>query len=163
MKSRRESKTISSRSDSDENVKGVSRDKKFNSKKNTKETIIHYISEYPGTYFSKIKRALGLSTGAMTYHTRKLEREGIIKFQKKGGRKFFYLQNAKIGEGRSTERQNEVIETIGTYPGISTIELATFFETTRQAMSYHVNNLSDMGFIKSRKEKRKFLWFASKK
>ena len=121
----------------------------------TRRAVLRYIRESPGAYFTEIRRALGLSAGAITHHTRKLEREEMIKSRKKGCRKHFYSRDVRIEECHFTERQKEIMEAIAVHPAISTLKLAAVFETTRQAMSYHVNNLRDLGAIKSRKEKRR--------
>ena len=99
---------------------------------NTRETILDYIVESPGSHFSKIRRALGLNSGTLTHHIGKLEKEGLIKFIRCGKEKQFYSRGA-VPEGRPlSSKENEVFHVIERNPGISTLEIADLTGKTRQ-------------------------------
>jgi len=55
-----------------------------------RQIILCYINEFPGVHFSNIVRELRLSHGLVTYHTRKLEKEEIIKHYLIGCKKCFF-------------------------------------------------------------------------
>ena len=124
--------------------------------------IFRYIKHFPGAHFSKIKRELGLSAGTVTHHTRKLEDDDMIISHRKGCRKLFYPNGARMEEDNLTSVQTGVVGYISERPGRSTKEIAAHFGISRRAVSYHTNHLHMLGIIKRKKRGNALHWYPGK-
>ncbi len=52
--------------------------------------IVNIIEKNPGIKFREIMRETGLKNGVLSYHTRKLEENGVVKIDRKSGETRFY-------------------------------------------------------------------------
>ena len=127
------------------------------------QTILCYISKYPGTHISKIVRELRLSYGTVIYHTRKLERKELIKHRYEGLKKCFFPFTHLYRPIKLTAHQQKIISIIEKNPHISEKRIAAIQGVTRQAVNYHTKNLSLQGLIRSIKENKQKLWIVADK
>jgi len=124
-----------------------------------RRAIFNYIRKNPGAHYSRIRRETGLSAGVITYHTRELERKGLIKSHCGKYLKRFYPYGITIDCEPLTVKQREVVEVISRRARISTNEIARELGKTRQAVIYHLKNLADLGVVRSKMNNRKMLWY----
>ena len=125
--------------------------------------VLRYIKEQPGTHYSQIKRALGLSPGVLSYHLRKLEDNTLIKSYKDE----YYTRYKANGEKshllQISTRQKEIYAIISKRSGISTSRLADILEKRTQTITYHTRILVRKGIVFFKREGHEMLWYAVKR
>ncbi|MDP6155191.1 MAG: winged helix-turn-helix domain-containing protein [Candidatus Thermoplasmatota archaeon] len=52
--------------------------------------IFTYIGEHPGEHYRRIKRELGIASGTLRHHLRRLEEAGMIRSERVGKYRYFY-------------------------------------------------------------------------
>ncbi len=124
-----------------------------------RRAIFNYIWENPGAHYSRIKRETGLGSGVITHHIRELEKKGLIQSHCGKYPKRFYPHGMTISCEPLSVKQMEVVEVISRRKNISANEIAMELGKTRQAVIYHLKNLSNLGVIRSKVNKRKMLWY----
>ena len=117
-----------------------------------KVAIFRYIEKNPGAHYSKIKRAIGLSSGGLSYHIRELENSGKVISNRNGCLKCFYLGDAEINPNPFTFKQREVMDVIAQKPDISVKKIANVLGRTTQAIEYHIKNLVVLKAVESKKK-----------
>ena len=143
-------------------VRGLRSNREYNTiQYNTKNIILRYIIESPGSHFAKIRRALRLNSGTLTHHIGKLEKQGLVKSIRCGKEKQFYLRGAVPGRKPISSKGDEILHIIEGNPGISTLEIASLTGKTRQNASYHTSNLSDSGHIVPIMKGRTICWYCN--
>lgn len=60
----------------------------------SRRRIYDYLLANPGMHLRRIGRALGMSTGMLSYHLMYLEREGMLKSEADGHRKRYFIARA---------------------------------------------------------------------
>ena len=55
-----------------------------------RRTLYEYICAHPGTHISALKRQMKLSMTTVMHHLRVLEKAGLVGFEKRGQRQYYY-------------------------------------------------------------------------
>ncbi len=131
----------------------------------TREKILEYISEFPGKHFSDIRRQLVLSSGRLSYHISKLEKDRSIYSEYDGYWKRFYSMAVK--RKRLPKVLNPMSKEIATIirenPGATYMDIVEVWGKTRQAVMYHTKKLLKEGVIRSKWKNRKYHFFPRRK
>lgn len=114
----------------------------------TRERIHETIQGNPGIHFSGLRRMLDMPNGTLVHHLRTLEREGLLKTERVGGRLHFYAigERARMAVGLSP-RQDVILRSLVRRPGIAQAELARHLGVSRQALHQHLAPLRDLGLV----------------
>ena len=124
-------------------------------KHETRDRICTHINENPGEHFNAIKEELGLSTGVLSYHIERLEKERFISSRMEGKFKRFYPPFwDKPPEVHLSEVQEILLEQIKRRPGISQSDLGARIGRNRKVVNYQAHQLRELGFIDIEKEGR---------
>ena len=108
--------------------------------------IFNYLTENPGSHFSAIMRALGLTKRGLGYHMKKLVDEGLVVFKAHGIFKFYYLPGAEIRRPL-TPTQQEIVDLVREEP-CSMDEIAEILDKSISATDYHLKNLVILNIIR---------------
>ena len=124
-------------------------------KHETRDRICTHINENPGEHFNAIKDELGLSTGVLSYHIERLEKEKFISSRMEGKFKRFYPPFwDKPPEVHLSEVQEILLEQIKRRPGISQSDLGNRIGRNRKVVNYQAHQLRELGFIDIEKDGR---------
>lgn len=111
--------------------------------------IYGYLVVHPGDNYTTIKRNLDLKNGTLTYHLDVLEREGFVKSQLRGSRRFYYPRSVKMpdnGTGFPAIKE-DIIMRVEETPGITVSDLAGLLRVSRQLANYHLRTLIQEGYV----------------
>ena len=118
-----------------------------------REQVYQFIKDNPGPSFSDLLRELELSNGTLVHHLRVLEMQEFIKPMRDGVRTRFYMRGPKIvPTAYLTRTQQQILDAIGTQPGVTQKELAGVLGLPREAISYHTKRLAASGQLQVRQE-----------
>jgi predicted transcriptional regulator len=123
--------------------------------------IYGYLVVHPGDNYTTIKRNLDLTNGTLTYHLDVLEREGYIKSQLRGTRRFYYPKEAKMpdnGTGFPAIKE-DIIMRVEETPGITVSDLASLVGVSRQLTNYHLRALIREGYVQVERRGMRFRCF----
>jgi predicted transcriptional regulator len=111
--------------------------------------IYGYLVVHPGDNYTTIKRNLNLTNGTLTYHLDVLEREGFVKSQLRGTRRFYYPKEARMPDNGTgfPAIKNDMIMRVEESPGITISDLATLLGVSRQLTNYHLRALIQEGYV----------------
>jgi predicted transcriptional regulator len=112
--------------------------------------IYGYLVVHPGDNYTTIKNNLDLTNGTLTYHLDVLEREGFIKSQLRGTRRFYYPKGVKMpdnGTGFPAIKE-DIIMRVEETPGITVRDLAALIGVSRQLTNYHLRALIQEGYVR---------------
>jgi DNA-binding MarR family transcriptional regulator len=106
------------------------------------------VARRPGVRFEELRRALGLSLGALSYHIGVLERERYIRSVRQWTHRRFFT----MGSGMPVPAPATVIDRIGDIllatPGLTVAEVARRLGISRQLARYHLSALERRGFVR---------------
>ena len=125
--------------------------------------IYRYIQTYRGAYYSEIMNGLDLPSGVTSYHIQKLIRDKMIRRENDGILTRFYPNGRRSRSNIPTSKQSQVLKLISKRKGLCTTEIARLLGKSRQAIMHHLKNLSGKGFVESRSEGRKLVWYRTGK
>jgi predicted transcriptional regulator len=111
--------------------------------------IYGYLVVHPGDNYTTIKRNLDLKNGTLTYHLDVLEREGFVKSQLRGSKRYYYPRGVKMpdnGTGFPAIKE-DIIMRVQETPGITVSDLAGLLRVSRQLTNYHLRTLIQEGYI----------------
>jgi predicted transcriptional regulator len=111
--------------------------------------IYGYLVVHPGDNYTTIKNNLDLTNGTLTYHLDVLEREGFVKSQLRGTRRFYYPKGVKMpdnGTGFPAIKE-DIIRRVEETPGITIGDLAGLIGVSRQLTNYHLRALIQEGYV----------------
>jgi len=121
----------------------------------TRDRISSHIRENPGVHFTALKKDLGLSTGVLSYHMERLEREKFVVSRTEGKYKRFYPPDWDEPPGIHLSQIQEIIlEQIKRRPGISQSDLGSSIGRNRKVINYQAHQLRELGLIDIEKEGR---------
>lgn len=111
--------------------------------------IYGYLVVHPGDNYTTIKKNLDLTNGTLTYHLDVLEREGFIKSQLRGTRRFYYPKEAKMPDNGTgfPAIKDDIITRVEETPGITVRDLAALIGVSRQLTNYHLRALIQEGYV----------------
>jgi predicted transcriptional regulator len=114
--------------------------------------IFEFIRENPGEHYNIIKKELGLKNGSLAYHLNTLEKEDYIKSKRDGMYKRFYPKNMEVPakpKMRLSPVQQNIFDVIKISPKITQKDIAEALKISQQVVSYHVNQLIELGVLRS--------------
>lgn len=109
-----------------------------------------YIIANPGDHYNSIRFTLNLKNGALAYHLKVLEKEGLIVSMRDGIYKRFYPAGVRISKDdgkRITKIQRDITEMIRIKPGVTQKELAEFMRVSNQVVNYHIKILESSRIV----------------
>jgi len=110
----------------------------------------------PGAHYSLLKDKLKLNNGTLAHHLRVMEKEELVKSQKMGHLRCFYLAGQRNGMDRDklplTAIQEQAIEQVSLQPGITQRRLAAALKITPAAVKYQADKLIAQGLISRRRD-----------
>ncbi len=111
--------------------------------------IYGYLVVHPGDNYTTIKNNLDLTNGTLTYHLDVLEREGFIKSQLRGTRRFYYPKGTKMPDNGTgfPAIKDDIIARVEETPGITIRDLAALIGVSRQLTNYHLRALILEGYV----------------
>ncbi|MGA1793123.1 MAG: helix-turn-helix domain-containing protein [Thermoplasmatota archaeon] len=113
----------------------------------TRQRIVDYIRENPGTYYSQMRRDLDLAHGVLTHHLNMLEQQELLFSKQDRSYRRFYLDGMHRKGPIVVGKQKEVLEMVRRYPGSSQSEIGRRLDMGRMIVSYHINQLEELGLI----------------
>ena len=111
--------------------------------------IYGYLVVHPGDNYTTIKKNLDLTNGTLTYHLVVLEREGFVKSQLRGTRRFYYPKGTKMPDNGTgfPAIKDDIITRVKETPGITVRDLAALIGVSRQLTNYHLRALIQEGYV----------------
>lgn len=116
----------------------------------TRGMIRGYIQLNPGDTYTDIKRNLDLSSGSLTWHLMKLEKEEVIKSAVRGTRKLYYPAKMPIPKengGQLHEIERRLLSAVKADPGKPIKVLAEELGVSSQLALYHLRKMDQKGLI----------------
>jgi predicted transcriptional regulator len=128
------------------------------SEQNTREQILRYIKEHPGTHLRQIRRELNLAMGMTQYHLYALERERKIVSGRAGFYKRFY-PNLVFGDSQhdildvlSQETERDLLMFLLQSPECTQKELAAYARLSPSTINWHMKRMGEVGLVETKKE-----------
>ncbi len=127
--------------------------------------ILGFVEAHPGIHFSALRDALGLANGVTSHHIHILEKEGRILSWPDGIRRRYAVsgidpKTINTLEHPVTGMQRAILEVLANSGaiGLSTSELRTHLESSRQLMAYHLKRLEERDLLIKQGKGRKACW-----
>jgi len=131
----------------------------------TRGRIEGYVEAHPGIHFSALRDALALANGVTAHHLHQLEKAGELISWQDGRRRRYAVSGTdpkKLYELESpvTGMQRAILEVLSSAGdlGISTVEIRTKLEASKQLMAYHLKQLQERELIDKEGKGRKATW-----
>jgi DNA-binding MarR family transcriptional regulator len=131
----------------------------------TRGRIEGYVEAHPGIHFSALRDALTLANGVTAHHLHQLEKAGELISWQDGRRRRYAVSGTdpkKLYELESpvTGMQRAILEVLSGAGdlGISTVEIRTKLEASKQLMAYHLKQLQERELIDKEGKGRKATW-----
>lgn len=102
----------------------------------------------PGVRYENMRRALGLSNGAIAFHLRVLEREGYLSVHKDWTRRRYYATGRAPPGAARGEVAESVTRLLRESPGLGMSEVARRLGISRQLAGYHLRRLEAQGALR---------------
>lgn len=126
----------------------------------SRRRLYAYLEANPGTHMRELERALGMSTGMLTYHLDYLARAGLIRVEDAGYRKHYFVaaqfrpeERGVIALLRQTIPRRILIALL-TSGSSSFQELLGTFGVAKSTLSFHLHKLTAAGLLSVRREER---------
>ena len=116
----------------------------------TRGMVRGYIQLNPGDTYTDIKTNLDLSSGSLTWHLMKLEKEEVIKSTVQGTRKRYYPAKMPIPKengGQLHEIERRLLAAVKADPGKPVKVLAEELGMSSQLALYHLRKMDQKGLI----------------
>ncbi|GGL71683.1 winged helix-turn-helix transcriptional regulator [Halocalculus aciditolerans] len=130
-----------------------------------RESLLEYIQDHPGVYFSDLLRETDLARGQLSYHLRVLQEDDQILSVSRGGHKHFFpfnefSQPAQVVLSVLTlDTPREILLLIYEEPGATRGHIAGAVGTTRQNVAWHLDRLVDAGLVHADKDGRAYHYY----
>jgi outer membrane protein assembly factor BamB/DNA-binding MarR family transcriptional regulator len=118
--------------------------------------VFGHIQSQPGTHFNEIKKTLKVGNGNLSYHLRKLEKEGFIKSTRDKRFRRFYPIGVAVPEEdgiKLSKTQETILDFIEAHPKSGQKEIGEQLKESQQTVSYNLNVLVREGFLTEEKIK----------
>ncbi|MGA1820675.1 MAG: helix-turn-helix domain-containing protein [Thermoplasmatota archaeon] len=113
----------------------------------TRQRIVDFLRENPGAYYSQMRKELDLAHGVLTHHLNILEQQELLFSKQDRSYRRFYLDGMHRKGPIVVGKQKEVLEMVRRYPGSSQSEIGRRLDMGRMIVSYHINQLEELGLI----------------
>ena len=134
----------------------------------TRGRIQGYVEAHPGIHFSALRDALTLANGVTAHHLHQLEKTGEVISWQDGRRRRYATSGIDPKrlhelEHPVTGMQRAILEVLADAGGlgITSIEIRTKLEASKQLMGYHLRQLNEREFIAKEGKGRKATWHLS--
>jgi predicted transcriptional regulator len=124
----------------------------------TRRMLYEHITAHPGVSFNVLKRVFDLNDSTLRYHLDYLERDQKISFGLESGKRIYYphlYKNIVVRDTENIDRthqlsqlQEQIIDTLQRYPGISQKELVKITGMNRLTLINNINKLMDLCIIR---------------
>lgn len=121
----------------------------------SRKQIFEYIKANPGSHFSKIKRELGMETGLLQYHLRKLEEYNVIESKDHQGKRRLFGPRELNAEEQSIlstlryETTRRILLYLLEHGPARNGEIADAVGIAPSTVTWHVSNLLDQGVVET--------------
>lgn len=123
----------------------------------TRQTIVDYLKEHPGAYYSQIRKELDLVHGVLTHHINILEQQELLFSKQDRSYRRFFLDGMYKKGPIVVGKQKEVLDAIRRKPGSSQSDIGRVLGMGRMIVSYHINQLEELGLVEKVKSGRENL------
>ena len=120
--------------------------------KKSRERIISYLVENPGSSLNCISRDLDIAKATLRYHLDKLQRMGSIISKKDGNKDLFFTTEGTMVDSVKKKKvlsiqEDRVLRMIRNEPGIETKELFERTGSTKVKLKNTLSKLKDSGLV----------------
>lgn len=115
--------------------------------------ILRHVGQHPGVRYEALRKALGLSNGALAFHLRVLEREGYVTVRSQWTRRAFYASGAAPPPAEPTGARDVLLRLAREAP-LTQAEAARRLGVSRQLARYHLLALERDGLLVAAREGR---------
>lgn len=118
-----------------------------------RRSIYQLVCETPGAYFYEIVSALATPQGTLSWHLRMLEKDGLIKSTKFGGKRLFFpkmLRSESAEKAYAILKNNtaaKVFDHIVNNPGCYQTEIAEKLNIHHDTVRHHITRLAEANLI----------------
>ena len=112
-----------------------------------RKDIVDYLSENPGSYYSEIKRGIGINNGSLNHHLRVLERRGVIKSERGSAVTHYSLVNGFNAEKEVRTMDQEIVGVLSYENGLQSSEVARKLGISSNAAFSHLKRLEQDGMV----------------
>lgn len=121
----------------------------------TRSELYEFLEENPGTHLRGIAEELDLSTTNVLWHLRKLEDADLVRSEKQGGYKVFYLieggqQGKREAMAHSVLRNDNaqsILEYVSSEPGSHQRAIARALEVNHGTVRWHLKKMLDTDLV----------------
>jgi len=113
----------------------------------TRQRIVDYLRNNPGAYYSQMRKDMGLAHGVLTHHLNMLEQQELLFSKQDRSYRRFYLDGMHRKGPIVVGKQKDVLDMVRRYPGSSQSEIGRRLDMGRMIVSYHINQLEELGLI----------------
>jgi predicted transcriptional regulator len=124
----------------------------------TKNQVLDYIKNHPGSHLRQIKREMDVSMGVIQYHLYTLERERKILSRRKGLYKRFY-PSLTFGEHQqeildvlSQETERDLLLYLIKNPNATQKQVSEYSKMSAGTINWHMKRLSQSGLVTIKRE-----------
>ena len=110
--------------------------------------ILGYLRINSGVHFKVLLRDLQYGNGTLVYHLSVLEKMNLIKSNRDGRFKRFYLKNQKIPEYEGKKR--EIIQLLKRIPDLNTEQISQYLKVHKNTAKKYLKDLEINGIIQSK-------------
>lgn len=119
----------------------------------SRQRILRAIERSPGLHFRELQRRLATGTGILDYHLRRLEKQGLVKAEKKrGNRRFFPVGFSEADrEVLSLLRAHtcrHLLLALLEHPGLSHRDLTRRLELSPSSITWSLQRLDAHGLLR---------------
>ncbi|MDG6905898.1 MAG: winged helix-turn-helix transcriptional regulator [Nitrososphaerota archaeon] len=124
----------------------------------TKNQMLEYIRNHPGSHLRQIKRELNISMGVVQYHLNSLERERKIIARRKGLYKRFYLSLAfgehqqEILDVLSQETERDLLLYLIKSNNATQKQVSEYSKISAGTINWHMKRLQQSGLVSIKRE-----------
>lgn len=126
----------------------------------SRRRLFEYLEANPGTHMRELERALGMSTGMLTYHLDYLERAGLIRVEDAGYRKHYFVAAQFRPDERSViallrqPTPRRILIALLTAQSLSFQELLATIGVAKSTLSFHLHKLTTTNLVTVRRQER---------
>ena len=122
----------------------------------TRGRILGYVQAYPGSKYTSVREALGLTNGTLAYHLWVLERLGFIKSARQGRVRLLHPQGRPITQHSIvlSQLQYTLLDLLKAEGHLSQSEISRSLKLSRQRVHYNVKKLRSLDLVEVTRDKK---------
>jgi predicted transcriptional regulator len=124
-----------------------------------RERIRRYVADHPGVHFNKLARELGLATGQLQYHLKKLRRADALVSKSLYGRTHYYTpeygewERGAVAVLRRETARDVLLHLIESGPS-APAPVADDLGIARSTLEWHLGHLTEQDLVEKRRDER---------